>query len=214
MEDYPTHNDGLLGRIKCLQFTTTPQFLFSMYMHTCVYILTVTNELILSLWLVQCGILTSMSTRRLKIYSTATIAVSVLVFVGEALLLCPGSAWTVQSQPISRPAALLRLAKTHPTSQPAGTPYSTIRCLGNVAILAAPDGNSPAGHHTYIANRPEVVDGTAPNHVSLQRAHECYLGCDHTTYPYDGNASHIQGHKRTISQLSAHLIKARITITY
>ena len=37
-------------------------------------------------------ILTSMSTRRLKIYSTATIAVSVLVFVGEALLLCPGSA--------------------------------------------------------------------------------------------------------------------------
>ena len=42
--------------------------------------------------LVQCGILTSMSARRLKIYSTATI---VLVFVGEALLLsCPGSART------------------------------------------------------------------------------------------------------------------------
>jgi len=34
-------------------FTTTPHFLFSMYIHTCVYILTVTNELILSVWLVQ-----------------------------------------------------------------------------------------------------------------------------------------------------------------
>ena len=136
------------------------------------------------------------------------------MFVGEALLLCPGSARTVQSQPISRPAALLRLAKTHPKSQPAGMPYSTIRCLGNVATLAAPDGNSPAGHHTYVANRLEVVDGAAPNHVSLQRAHERYLGCDHTTYPYDGNTSHIQGHKRTISQLNTHLIKARVTITY
>ena len=56
------------------------------FIHACVYILTVTNELILSLWLVQCGILTSMSTQRLRIYSTATIAVSVVVLVGEALL--------------------------------------------------------------------------------------------------------------------------------
>jgi len=30
------------------------------------------------------------------------------------------------------------------TAAPAGTPGSTIRCLGNVATLAAPDGESPA----------------------------------------------------------------------
>ena len=53
----------------------------------------------------------SMSTRRLKIYSTATI---VLVFVDEALLLCPERP---QSQLIRRPAALPRLAKTHPKSR-------------------------------------------------------------------------------------------------
>jgi len=61
------------------------------------------------------------------------------------------------------------------------------------------------------------VDGAAPSHVSLRRAHEHYLGCDHATYPYDGNATfqnRIQGHKRTISQLRAHLIKARLTIAY
>ena len=40
----------------------------------------------------------------------------------------------------------------------------------------------------YVASRPEVVDGAAPNHVSLRRAHERYLGCDHATYSYDGNA--------------------------
>ena len=70
-----------------------------------------------------------------------------------------------------------------------------------------------------MASRPEVVDGAAPNHVSLRRAHEryLYLGRDHATYPYDGNATfqnRIQGHKRMISQLSAHLIKARVTIPY
>ena len=69
----------------------------------------------------------------------------------------------------------------------------------------------------YVASRPEVVDGAAPNHVSLRRAHERYLGCDHATCSYDGNATfqnRIQGHKRTISQLSVHLIKARLTIPY
>ena len=68
-----------------------------------------------------------------------------------------------------------------------------------------------------VASRPKIVDGAAPNHVSLRRAHESYLGCDHATYPYDGNATfqnRIQGHKRTISQLRAHLIKARVTIPY
>jgi len=49
-----------------------------------------TNELILTLWLVQCGILTSMSTRRLKIYSTATIAVSLLVFCRRGAVTMPG----------------------------------------------------------------------------------------------------------------------------
>ena len=68
-----------------------------------------------------------------------------------------------------------------------------------------------------LASRPKVVDGAAPNHVSLRRAHESYLGYDHATCPYDGNATfqnRIQGHKRTISQLRAHLIKARVTILY
>ena len=68
-----------------------------------------------------------------------------------------------------------------------------------------------------VASRPKVVDGAAPNHVSLQRVHESYLGCDHATYPYDSNTTfqnRIQGHKLTISQLRAHLIKARLTIPY
>jgi len=50
-----------------------------------------------------------------------------------------------------------------------------------------------------VASPPKVVHGAAPNHVSLRRAHESYLGCDHATYPYDGNANRNQGHKRTIS---------------
>jgi len=44
--------------------------------------------MILSLWLVQCGILTSMPTRRLKIDYYRLC----LVFIGEAPLLCSGSA--------------------------------------------------------------------------------------------------------------------------
>ena len=70
-------------------------------------------------------------------------------------------------------------------------------------------------YEATVASWPKVVDGAAPNHVSLRRAHE--LPCDHATYPYDGNATfqnRIQGHKRTISQLRAHLIKARLTIPY
>ena len=59
------------------------------------------------------------------------------------------------------------------------------------------------------------MPGLIMQYVSLRRAHErC---CDHATYPYDGNATfqnRIQGHKRTTSQLSAHLIKARVTIPY
>ena len=72
-------------------------------------------------------------------------------------------------------------------------------------------------YEATVASRPKVVDGAAPNHVSLRRAHEIYLGCEHATYPYDGNATfqnRIQGHKRTISQLRAHLIKARVTVFY
>ena len=72
-------------------------------------------------------------------------------------------------------------------------------------------------YETTVASRPKVVDGAAPNHVSLWRAHESYLGCDHATHPYDSNATfqnRIQGHKRTISELRAHLIKARVTIPY
>ena len=68
-----------------------------------------------------------------------------------------------------------------------------------------------------VASQPKVVDGTAPNHVSLQHVHKHYLGCDHATNPYDSNATfqnRIQGHKCTISQLSAHLIKVHITIPY
>ena len=68
-----------------------------------------------------------------------------------------------------------------------------------------------------VASRPKVVDGVAPNHVSLQCVHESYLGCDHATYPCDGNATFqncIQGHKCTISQLCTHSIKARVTIPY
>ena len=106
---------------------------------------------------------------------------------------------------------------------PAGTPYSTIRCLGNVGTLAAPVIallKAKQGSPTYVAtvgSRPKVVDSAAPNHVSLQHTHENYLGCDHATFPYDGNATfqnRIQRHKRTISQLRAHLIKARVTIPF
>ena len=66
-----------------------------------------------------------------------------------------------------------------------------------------------------VASWLKVVDGAVPNHVSLRCAHK--IGCDHITYPYDGNATFqncIQGHKQTISQLHAHLIKARVTIAH
>ena len=68
-----------------------------------------------------------------------------------------------------------------------------------------------------VASQPKVVDGAAPNHMNLRRAHERYLGCDHTTHPYDSNTTflnRIQGHKCMISQLCAHLIKAHVTIPY
>ena len=50
--------------------------------------------------------------------------------------------------------------------------------------------------------------------MCLRRAHK--IGCDHATYPYDHATfqNSIQGHKRTISQLRAHLIKARVNIHY
>ena len=38
-----------------------------------------------------------------------------------------------------------------------------------------------------VASRPKAVDGAAPNHVHLWCVHE--IGCDHTTYTYDGNAT-------------------------
>ena len=108
-------------------------------------------------------------------------------------------------------------------ASPAGTPYSTIRCLGNVATLAAPviallRTGQPHVCRAAVASRPKVVDSAAPNHVTLRRAHEG-LGCDHATHPYDidSNATfqnRIQGYKRPISQLRAHLIKARVTIPY
>ena len=44
-------------------------------------------------------------------------------------------------------------------------------------------------YEATVASRPKVVDDAAPNHVSLRRAHESYLGCDHATYPYNGNAT-------------------------
>jgi len=74
---------------------------------------------ILSLWLVQCGILTSMSTRRLKIDYCRLC----LVFVGEALLLCSGSArtglWVLKAASAHRSAgaAALRLDQTRPKSR-------------------------------------------------------------------------------------------------
>ena len=111
-------------------------------------------------------------------------------------------------------------------ASPASTPYSTIRCLGNVATLAAPvitllrtrTGQPHACSYciNLAGRRLPVVDGAAPNHVSLRRA-RMKIGRDHATYPYDGNATfqnRIQGHKRTISQLRAHLIKAHVTIPH
>ena len=88
-------HDGLHRSINysLLLLTVQPNSNFSMYIHACIYHLTVTKWN----WVdsqSMASSLTSMSTRRLKIYSTATVAVSVLVFGGEALLLCPGSART------------------------------------------------------------------------------------------------------------------------
>ncbi len=130
-----------------------------------------------------------------------------------------------------------RRSRRAPPPNSLGTRYSGGRLAGRYAILRhqmprercytrcardspAQNQNRVApGTRMQLASRPKVVDGAAPNHVSLRRAHERYLGCDHATYPYDGNATYtfqnrIQGHKRTISQLRAHLIKARVTILH
>lgn len=130
-----------------------------------------------------------MSTRRLKIYSTATIAVSVLAIVGEALLTMPGLSldrikgfsayqsvrgtsyhtscgqntpkitytrasrasvrgtgedsyglWSQLSGGHAVPHPLTAWERaTAVDASPAGTPYFTIKCLGNVATLAAPE---------------------------------------------------------------------------
>jgi len=100
-------------------------------------------------------------------------------------------------------------------TSPTGTPFSAIRCLGSVATVAAPVIAAPCleleqGNHTYVAtvaSRPKVVDGAAPNHVSLRRAHERNLCCDYATYPYDVNAifqnriqGHIKAHDKSITR--------------
>ena len=82
---------------------------------------------LLGVWLVQCGMLTSLCTRRVKIYSTATIAVSVNAFGGEALLLCLGSSRTGSGSQAPVPAATNCLAKTHPESR---SNYGTLVLLG------------------------------------------------------------------------------------
>ena len=104
----------------CLQFTTTPNsFSPCIYIH--VYTLTNETELILSLWLVQsfqCGILTSgyvyPTFKNLLNRDYCRLCIS--VFKRGAVTM-PGLSPDRIKASVSRPAALLRLAKTHPKSR-------------------------------------------------------------------------------------------------
>ena len=55
-------------------------------------------------------------------------------------------------------------------------------------------------YEAIVASRPKVVDGAAPNHVSLRGAHESYFGCDNATYHMTATL-----HFKTVSKdISAH----------